>query len=276
MTFDPPVRSDQVLRALRELEEEDPTRCVENDSSGLSIRVMGEIQTEVLAQIVRDQFGLAIEFGAPQILYRETVLSPSVGIGHYEPLRHYAEVWLRLSPLAPGSGIRFVSKCHVDKLALNWQRLIETHVFEREYPGVLTGAPITDVQIELLAGRAHQKHTEGGDFRESTCRAIRNALMYAQCALLEPVCAFTLRAPAELYRPPCRRHDPAAGRSANLRCTQATWWKSPARPPSGKFPNMPEPAGPDPRPRGPHLPAASLHPRPGRGRSCGEKRGGRE
>ena len=197
----PDVPRARLLQALRMLEAEDPALRVRADAQTgeISVQLMGEIQTEVLAQIVRDRFGLAIEFGAPQILYRETVLSPSVGIGHYEPLRHYAEVWLRLSPLAPGSGIRFVSKCHVDKLALNWQRLIETHVFEREYPGVLTGAPITDVQIELLAGRAHQKHTEGGDFRESTCRAIRNALMYAQCVLLEPVCRFSLRLPAEDY-----------------------------------------------------------------------------
>ena len=190
-----------LLQALRMLEAEDPALHVRTDAQTgeISLQLMGEIQTEVLGQILQDRFDLHAQFGAPQILYRETISAPSVGVGHYEPLRHYAEVWLRLVPLAPGSGIRFVSRCHVDHLALNWQRLIETHVFEREYPGVLIGAPIADMQIELLAGRAHLKHTEGGDFRESTCRAIRNALMYAQCVLLEPVCRFSLRLPAEDY-----------------------------------------------------------------------------
>lgn len=199
VTFDPPVRSDQVLRALRELEEEDPTLCVENDSSGLSIRVMGEIQLDVLTELLQERYGLNVCFGNRRVIFLETIAEPAIGIGHYEPLRHYAEVHLRLVPGPRGSGIRFESKCHVDILGLNWQRLIETHVFEKQHRGVLTGAPLTDVTVQLLTGRAHLKHTEGGDFREATYRAIRNALMNAKSVLLEPVCAFTLRAPAELY-----------------------------------------------------------------------------
>ena len=199
VTFDPPVRSDQVLRALRELEEEDPTLCVENDSSGLSIRVMGEIQLDVLTELLQERYGLNVRFGNRRVIFLETIAEPAIGIGHYEPLRHYAEVHLRLVPGPRGSGIRFESKCHVDILGLNWQRLIETHVFEKQHRGVLTGAPLTDVTVQLLTCRAHLKHTEGGDFREATYRAIRNALMNAKSVLLEPVCAFTLRAPAELY-----------------------------------------------------------------------------
>ena len=199
VTFDPLVRSDQVLRALRELEEEDPTLCVENDSSGLSIRVMGEIQLDVLTELLQERYGLNVRFGNRRVIFLETIAEPAIGIGHYEPLRHYAEVHLRLVPGPRGSGIRFESKCHVDILGLNWQRLIETHVFEKQHRGVLTGAPLTDVTVQLLTGRAHLKHTEGGDFREATYRAIRNALMNAKSVLLEPVCAFTLRAPAELY-----------------------------------------------------------------------------
>ena len=144
-----------------------------------------------------DRFGIAVEFGPLRVLYQETVADSAVGVGHYEPLRHYAEVQLRLVPGPRGSGVRFESLCHVDELALNWQRLIETHVFEKAHKGVLTGSPLTDVVVQLLHGRAHLKHTEGGDFRQSTYRAIRNALMYGGCVLLEPVCRFSLRAPAD-------------------------------------------------------------------------------
>ena len=140
-----------------------------------------------------------MSFGPTRVLYRETVAAPSIGVGHYEPLRHYAECHVRIVPGEPGSGVRFRSLCHVDFLALNWQRLIETHVFEKQHRGVLTGSPLTDVTVELLTGRAHLKHTEGGDFRQATYRAIRNALMKAQSVLLEPVAAFELRAPADLY-----------------------------------------------------------------------------
>ena len=194
-----PVPQTKLLEALRILEAEDPALHVEVHKDAIGLRVMGGIQTEILARLMRERFGIAITFGPPRILYMETIASPAVGIGHYEPLRHYAEVWLRLVPAPRGSGVRFASRCHVDNLALNWQRLIETHVFERTHPGVLTGSPLTDVCVELIAGRAHLKHTEGGDFRESTYRAIRNALMQAECVLLEPVVRFSLRVPAEDY-----------------------------------------------------------------------------
>ena len=198
---DPSVPRTKLMQCLRMLEEEDPALHVENNArtGKISLRVMGGIQTEVLSRLMLERYGIAIAFGPARILYMETIASPAVGIGHYEPLKHYAEVWLRLVPAEPGSGVTFESKCHVDDLALNWQRLIETHVFERIHPGVLTGAPLTDVRMELLAGRAHLKHTEGGDFRESTYRAIRNALMHARNVLLEPICRFSLRMPADCY-----------------------------------------------------------------------------
>ena len=198
---DPSVPRTKLMQCLRMLEEEDPALHVENNSrtGEISLRVMGGIQTEILSRLMQERYGIALSFGPARILYMETIASPAVGIGHYEPLKHYAEVWLRLVPTAPGSGISFETKCHVDDLALNWQRLIETHVFERIHPGVLTGAPLTDVRMELLAGRAHLKHTEGGDFRESTYRAIRNGLMHAKCVLLEPICHFSLRMPADCY-----------------------------------------------------------------------------
>ena len=191
----------KLLAALRELEEEDPALNVRftEATGGIDVDVMGPIQLEVLKQLLSDRFGMDVEFGRLRVTYLETIAAPAVGIGHYEPLRHYAEVQLRLVPGAPGSGIVFESKCHVDELALNWQRLIETHVFEKAHKGVLTGARLTDVRVELLHGRAHLKHTEGGDFRQSTYRAIRNALMYAESVLLEPICRFSLRVPRDDY-----------------------------------------------------------------------------
>ena len=191
----------KLMQSLRMLEAEDPALHVKHNtrSGEFSLRVMGGIQTEILSRVAKERFDIDLSFGPPRILYMESIAAPAIGIGHYEPLKHYAEVWLRLVPTGPGSGITFESKCHVDDLSLNWQRLIETHVFERTHPGVLTGAPLTDVRMELLAGRAHLKHTEGGDFRESTYRAIRNALMHAENVLLEPVCHFSLRMPADCY-----------------------------------------------------------------------------
>ena len=191
----------RLLQTLRILEEEDPALHVQHHSrtGEISLRVMGGIQTEILQRLMKERYEITLDFGPARILYMETVASPAVGVGHYEPLKHYAEVWLQLCPEERGSGITFESKCHVDDLALNWQRLIETHVFERTHPGVLTGAPLTDVHIRLLAGRAHLKHTEGGDFRESTYRAIRNALMQAENVLLEPICRFSLRMPGDCY-----------------------------------------------------------------------------
>ena len=199
--WDAAIPKSRVLAAFRMLEEEESSLQVEarEGDGGIAVRVMGEIQLEVLREVLKSRFGLDVSFGPARVLYRETVKAPCMGIGHYEPLRHYAEVWLRLVPTEPGSGVTFRSLCHVDTLALNWQRLIETHVLEKQHRGVLTGAPLTDVRVELLTGRAHLKHTEGGDFRQSVYRAVRNALMHGESRLLEPVCRFALRAPQECY-----------------------------------------------------------------------------
>ena len=186
-----------LLAHLRELEEEDPLLTVRAQGDELCVGIMGAVQIEVLGSVLESRFGDHVRFLAPTVMYRETVAAPAVGIGHYEPLRHYAEVWLRLSPGESGSGVTFESRVAPNSLEENWQRLIRQHVFEREHPGVLTGSPITDVRVTLLAGRAHLKHTEGGDFREATCRAIRNALMQAQSVLLEPVVRFELAMPQE-------------------------------------------------------------------------------
>nr|WP_279571044.1 hypothetical protein [Bittarella massiliensis (ex Durand et al. 2017)] len=158
---------------------------------------MGEIQLEVLRELAARRFGLEVDFGPAQICYRETIAAPAVGIGHFEPLRHYAEVWLRLEPGAPGSGITFASECSTDALAHNWQSLVETHVLEREHRGVLVGAPLCDVRVVLLKGRAHLKHTEGGDFRQAVYRAIRQGLCGAENVLLEPWYDFTATLPAD-------------------------------------------------------------------------------
>ena len=189
----------RMMQALRILEDEEPTLTVSEAQGHISVHVMGRIQLEVLRQLLQERFGIAADFGPTHVLYRETVAAPAIGVGHYEPLRHYAECHVRLVPTAPGSGVTFRSLCHVDTLALNWQRLIAGHVSEKQHKGVLTGAPLTDVEVQLLTGRAHLKHTEGGDFRQAIYRAIRNALMYAESVLLEPVAAFVLRAPQDMY-----------------------------------------------------------------------------
>ena len=189
----------KMMQALRILEDEDPTLTVTEQRGHLSVHVMGRIQLEVLKEQIATRFGYVVDFGPTHVLYKETIAAPSIGVGHYEPLRHYAECHVRLVPTAPGSGVTFRSRCHVDTLSLNWQRLIAGHVSEKQHKGVLTGAPLTDVCVELLTGRAHLKHTEGGDFRQATYRAIRNALMYAESVLLEPIAGFSLRAPADMY-----------------------------------------------------------------------------
>lgn len=189
----------KIMHSLRILEDEDPTLTVTEQQGHISVHVMGRIQLEVLKEQIFSRFGYSVDFGPTHVLYKETIASPSIGVGHYEPLRHYAECHVRLVPTASGSGVTFRSRCHVDTLALNWQRLIAGHVSEKQHKGVLTGAPLTDVCVELLTGRAHLKHTEGGDFRQATYRAIRNALMFAKSVLLEPIGGFSLRAPADLY-----------------------------------------------------------------------------
>lgn len=187
------------LAQLRQLAQEDPQLRPEWEEQKREIRVrlMGEIQREILQSVAMERFGLAIGFEEGSILYKETIAAPVEGIGHYEPLRHYAEVHLLMEPLPPGSGLQFACGCPADRLDLNWQRLILTHLAEKTHKGVLTGAPITDMKITLIAGRAHPKHTEGGDFREATYRAVRQGLRMAKSILLEPQCRFTLTVPAE-------------------------------------------------------------------------------
>ncbi len=152
----------------------------------IHLQLMGQVQLEVLRRQLSERFGLEVDFGAGRIVYRETIAGPVEGVGHFEPLRHYAEVHLLLEPGERGSGVRVASACPTDQLDLNWQRLVLTHLLEREHPGVLTGSPLTDVKITLVAGRAHVKHTEGGDFRQATYRAVRQGLMQAEPILLEP------------------------------------------------------------------------------------------
>lgn len=190
----------QLLTALRVLEQEEPTLRVNWDElhHRANVALMGEIELDVLREQLATRFGINARFSPCEVMYSETIAAPSVGIGHYEPLRHYAEVVLRLEPTSRGSGISFASELHVDKLAAPYQSLIRTHVFEKVHRGVLTGSPLTDVRVVLIDGRAHLKHTEGGDFREATYRAIRQALMHANNVLLEPVCRFELELPAEL------------------------------------------------------------------------------
>ena len=187
------------LRNLRQLEEEDPQlRVVWSEALGeIHLQLMGEVQLEVLTRLIRERFGTDVSFGAGNIVYRETITGPVEGVGHFEPLRHYAEVHLLLEPGPRGSGLHIASACPTDQLDLNWQRLIFTHLMEKRHRGVLTGSPITDVKITLVAGRAHVKHTEGGDFRQATYRAVRQGLMQADSLLLEPHYDFQLELPPD-------------------------------------------------------------------------------
>ena len=187
------------LGKLHRLEEEEPQlHVVWNETLGeIHVQLMGEIQLEVLRSLLAERFGLAVEFGSGGILYKETITEPMEGVGHYEPLRHYAEVHLKLEPLPRGSGMQFAADCREEVLDKNWQRLVLTHLEEKQHLGVLTGSPLTDVKITLIAGRAHLKHTEGGDFRQAAYRAVRQGLMLAKSQLLEPWYAFRLEVPAE-------------------------------------------------------------------------------
>lgn len=189
----------KVLRELKQLEEEEPLlNIVWNPTlEEIHVQLMGEVQTEILKTMIAERFHLDVEFGTGKIVYKETIKSPVVGVGHYEPLRHYAEVHLKMEPLEAGSGLVFDTDCSEDVLDRNWQRLILTHLQEREHPGVLIGAPITDMKITIVAGRAHLKHTEGGDFRQATYRAVRQGLKSAESVLLEPWYSFVLEVPSE-------------------------------------------------------------------------------
>lgn len=183
------------LEAVRILEEEEPMLQAEfnNDTKEITIKVMGKIQLEVLKQLMLNRFNIAIELEKPKVQYRETIAGVVMGYGHYEPLRHYAEVAIRLEP-NKGKGIEFSSECSIERLAQNYQNLVETHIFEREHKGVLTGSPLTDIKFILTDGRAHLKHTEGGDFRQATYRGIRQGLEKAENVLLEPFYSFEITA----------------------------------------------------------------------------------
>ena len=191
------------LGKLHRLEEEEPQlHVVWNETLGeIHVQLMGEVQLEVLKSLLAERYGLEVEFGPGGILYKETITEAMEGVGHYEPLRHYAEVHLKLEPLPAGSGMQFAADCREEVLDKNWQRLVMTHLEEKQHLGVLIGAPLTDVKITLIAGRAHLKHTEGGDFRQATYRAVRQGLMMAnqigKTQLLEPWYTFRLEVPAE-------------------------------------------------------------------------------
>lgn len=190
------VNSSDMLAKLKVIEDEEPTLSVKYEpaTSEISVAVMGRIQLEILQQRIEERFGLNVEFGKCGVIYKETLEKASIGYGHFEPLRHYSEVHLKLEPSERGSGISFESACSLNALPSNFQNLVRTHVFEKEHLGVLTGSPLTDVKITLLTGAFHEKHTEGGDFREAVYRAIRHALMRGNSKLLEPYyyCSFTV------------------------------------------------------------------------------------
>ncbi len=185
---------------IKSLEEEFPELCVEwkESSEDINIKLMGEVQIEILQEIIKERYGFTPLFGTGSITYKETVAGKTIGVGHFEPLKHYAEVHLSVEPAERGSGITISSDCSEDILGKNWQNLILTHIKERIHPGVLTGSELTDVHISLIAGASHTKHTEGGDFRQATYRAVRNALMYAENVLLEPYYDFILTIPRDM------------------------------------------------------------------------------
>lgn len=187
------------LRNLKQLEEEEPQLHIvwDEELQEIQAQVMGEVQMEILKSLVKERFGLDVEFGAGRIVYKETIARTVEGVGHFEPLRHYAEVHLLMEPGERGSGLQFETACSEDVLDRNWQRLVLTHLEEKSHRGVLTGSVVTDMKITLVTGRAHLKHTEGGDFRQATYRAVRQGLMEAGCRLLEPYYAFRLELPTE-------------------------------------------------------------------------------
>ena len=187
----------QLLPRLQQLEEEDPQLHITWNPrlKEIQLQLMGEVQTEVILELIRSRFDVDVRIGPGRILYKETIEAPVEGVGHFEPLRHYAEVHLLLEPLERGAGLQFFTECREDILDKNWQRLIHTHLKEKQHLGVLTGSPITDMKITLASGKAHLKHTEGGDFRQSTYRAVRQGLMQAKSILLEPVYSFRIEVP---------------------------------------------------------------------------------
>ena len=199
LTFDKNVNTNSIYKQLKELEEEDPTLKItwNEEKQEITTNVMGPIQIEVLKSLIKERFDLDVDFGAGSILYKETIADTVEGVGHFEPLRHYAEVHLLLEPGIPGSGLTFSSNVSENELSKNWQRLILTHLEEKIHRGVLIGAPITDMCITVIGGNAHLKHTEGGDFRQATYRAVRQGLKKTKSVLLEPYYDFTLTVPTE-------------------------------------------------------------------------------
>lgn len=197
MALPPDCDSRTLLPQLRQLEEEDPQLRFTSHGGEIHVSLMGRIQAEILKSLVSERFGVEIDLDRGRVLYKETIDGPVEGVGHYEPLRHYAEVHLLLEPLPQGSGVVTATRCSEDQLDRNWQRLIMTHLQEKTHLGVLTGSPVTDMKITLMSGRAHIKHTEGGDFRQATYRAVRQGLMQARSRLLEPYYAFRLEVPPE-------------------------------------------------------------------------------
>lgn len=193
--YDAALHPKEVWKAFQLLDAEDPSLHAvwEEATQAIHIQVMGLIQLEVLQRIVKERFGYQVAFGDPEILYKETITSAVVGSGHFEPLKHYAEVHLRLEPAPRDSGITYNNECHPDMLTTNYQNLVAQHVGERDHHGILTGSPVTDVKITLVKGKAHNKHTHGGDFREATFRALRQGLEKAECLLLEPYYDFKIR-----------------------------------------------------------------------------------
>lgn len=189
----------KMLLNLKILEEEEPELHIvwEEQTSEIHVQLMGDVQIEILQRMIKERFGVLVEFGEGSIVYKETITAPVEGVGHFEPLRHYAEVHLRLEPGERGSGMQFAAECSEDILDRNWQRLVLTHLEEKEHKGVLTGSPITDMKITLTSGRAHQKHTEGEDFRQATYRAVRQGLKKADSILLEPYYEFRMELPSE-------------------------------------------------------------------------------
>lgn len=197
MALPPDCDSRVLLPQLRQLEEEDPQLRFTARDGELHVSMMGRVQAEILRSLVAQRFGVEVELDRGRVLYKETIDAPVEGVGHYEPLRHYAEVHLLLEPLPQGSGLVLATRCPEDDLDRSWQRLIMTHLREKTHLGVLTGSPVTDMKITLMSGRAHIKHTEGGDFRQATYRAVRQGLMQARSRLLEPYYAFRLEVPPE-------------------------------------------------------------------------------
>ena len=199
MVLPPTIDAVKVLPEFRNLCEELPELMLEwnEEHRQINLRLMGTVQLEIVKNLVKNNMGFDIEFDTGNIVYKETITDIAYGVGHYEPLKHYAEVHLIMEPLEIGSGLVFDSVCSEDDLDLNWQRLILTHLAEKSHRGVLTGSEITDMKITVVAGKAHKKHTEGGDFRQATYRAVRQGLMEAKSILLEPMYDFELEIPSE-------------------------------------------------------------------------------